>query len=280
MLYRFAHAGSTGALDADVAALKAASPLAHFWGRSPRSSAKAQENGNIAPFVPFLLAFGALGIVMAVLIVANVVGGAVVAGYRRIGILKSLGFTPAQVAAAYALPGRAARARRLPRSGRALGEPARDTAASPERRGLRGRHPRRPALDRRSASPHRSAALLPSPRCYPHSARDGSAPSRRSRADVRPGAAAATSHTAYSVACPSPVRSRSASQRHSLGRHAPCSRSPPYCLGATAVTFAVGLTGSLQTGRRRPLPRERATGAGRAAGRRRPASPIKGRGRV
>ncbi len=39
---------------------------------------------------------------MSVLIVANVVGGAVVSGYRRIGILKSLGFTPAQVALAYA----------------------------------------------------------------------------------------------------------------------------------------------------------------------------------
>jgi putative ABC transport system permease protein len=37
-----------------------------------------------------------------VLIVANVVSGAVVSGYRRIGILKSIGFTPGQVVAAYA----------------------------------------------------------------------------------------------------------------------------------------------------------------------------------
>ena len=65
-------------------------------------TAKVEEDGNIAPFVPFLLAFGILGIVMSVLIVANVVGGAVVSGYRRIGILKSIGFTPLQVAAAYA----------------------------------------------------------------------------------------------------------------------------------------------------------------------------------
>jgi putative ABC transport system permease protein len=36
-----------------------------------------------------------------VLIVANVVSGAVVSGYRRIGILKSIGFTPGQVVAAY-----------------------------------------------------------------------------------------------------------------------------------------------------------------------------------
>jgi putative ABC transport system permease protein len=42
-----------------------------------------------------------IGLVMSVLIVANVVSGAVVAGYRRIGILKSIGFTPGQVVAAY-----------------------------------------------------------------------------------------------------------------------------------------------------------------------------------
>src|SRR6185437_7753706 len=57
----------------------------------------------IAPWVPFIVAFGLIGIVMAVLIVANVVSGAVVAGTRRIGVLKSVGFSPAQVVAAYAL---------------------------------------------------------------------------------------------------------------------------------------------------------------------------------
>jgi putative ABC transport system permease protein len=40
--------------------------------------------------------------VMSVLIVANVVSGAVVSGYQRIGVLKSIGFTPGQVVAAYA----------------------------------------------------------------------------------------------------------------------------------------------------------------------------------
>jgi putative ABC transport system permease protein len=51
--------------------------------------------------VPFVVAFGVIGLAMSVLIVGNVVNGAVVAGYRRIGVLKSLGFTPAQVVAAY-----------------------------------------------------------------------------------------------------------------------------------------------------------------------------------
>ena len=80
----------------------AALPRGAVSGTMSYYTAKVRENGNIAPFVPFLLAFGILGILMSVLIVANVVGGAVVSGYRRIGILKSLGFTPAQVALAYA----------------------------------------------------------------------------------------------------------------------------------------------------------------------------------
>ena len=102
MLYRFADAGIGGPLRADAARLTAALPRRALAGTMSYYSAKIEEDGNIAPFVPFLLAFGILGILMSVLIVANVVGGAVVSGYRRIGILKSIGFTPMQVAAAYA----------------------------------------------------------------------------------------------------------------------------------------------------------------------------------
>ena len=48
-----------------------------------------------------MVAFALIGLIMAVLIVGNVVSGAVVAGYHRIGVLKSLGLTPAQVVVAY-----------------------------------------------------------------------------------------------------------------------------------------------------------------------------------
>ena len=102
MLYRFAHAGIGAQLHADVARLTQALPHGALAGSMSYYTAQVEEDGNIAPFVPFLLAFGLLGIVMSVLIVANVVGGAVVSGYRRIGILKIIGFTPLQVAAAYA----------------------------------------------------------------------------------------------------------------------------------------------------------------------------------
>ena len=50
---------------------------------------------------PFVVAFAVLGLVLAVLIMANVVSAAVIASYRRIGVLKSIGFTPAQVTATY-----------------------------------------------------------------------------------------------------------------------------------------------------------------------------------
>jgi ABC-type antimicrobial peptide transport system permease subunit len=42
-----------------------------------------------------------IGLVLAVLITGSVAGAAVTASYRRIGVLKSIGFTPAQVAAGY-----------------------------------------------------------------------------------------------------------------------------------------------------------------------------------
>ena len=51
--------------------------------------------------MPFIVAFGLIGLVMSVLIVGNVVSGAVAAGTRRIGVLKSIGFSPGQVVAAY-----------------------------------------------------------------------------------------------------------------------------------------------------------------------------------
>jgi ABC-type lipoprotein release transport system permease subunit len=45
--------------------------------------------------------FGLLGLLVAVLIIGNVVSGAVISGFRHIGVLKALGFTPRQVVAVY-----------------------------------------------------------------------------------------------------------------------------------------------------------------------------------
>jgi putative ABC transport system permease protein len=102
MLYRFQNAGSSGAISSDMTAVSAKLPPGAVVGSENWLSIQTQESGNIAPFVPFLVAFGVIGLVMSVLIVANVVSGAVVSGYQRIGVLKSIGFTPGQVVAAYA----------------------------------------------------------------------------------------------------------------------------------------------------------------------------------
>jgi putative ABC transport system permease protein len=104
MLYRFASAGTTAAVSADIAALRAALPPGALLG-TPQSylAIRRQAAAQIAPWVPFVVAFGVIALVMSVLIVVNVVSGAVVSGTRRIGILKSAGFTPGQVTAAYAL---------------------------------------------------------------------------------------------------------------------------------------------------------------------------------
>ena len=48
-----------------------------------------------------MVAFAVIGLVLAVLITASVVAAAVVASYRRIGVLKCIGFTPAQVTVTY-----------------------------------------------------------------------------------------------------------------------------------------------------------------------------------
>ena len=102
MLYRFRSAGSGAAISSDMAAVSARLPRGSVVGSESWLSIQTQESGGIAPFVPFLVAFGVIGLVMSVLIVANVVSGAVVSGYQRIGVLKSIGFTPGQVVAAYA----------------------------------------------------------------------------------------------------------------------------------------------------------------------------------
>jgi putative ABC transport system permease protein len=101
MLYRFATAGTAAQLRGDVAAVAAALPSGAVGGFSFWLTARQQATSNSAILAPFVEAFALIGVFMSVLIVANVVSGAVVAGYRRIGVLKSIGFSPAQVVVAY-----------------------------------------------------------------------------------------------------------------------------------------------------------------------------------
>jgi putative ABC transport system permease protein len=101
MLYRFTHAGSYGEVRADVAEVSRALPPGAVTGAASWLAAELQATSNGAIMEPFVVAFALIGLAMAVLIVGNVVSGAVVAGYQRIGVLKSIGLTPAQVVVAY-----------------------------------------------------------------------------------------------------------------------------------------------------------------------------------
>lgn len=101
MLYRFRDAGTDADVAAGRAAVAAAVPKGAMTGSQSYLTVRQQETANAMAFVPFLVAFGVLGLLLSVLVVGIVVSGAVGAATRRIGILKSLGFTPAQVVRAY-----------------------------------------------------------------------------------------------------------------------------------------------------------------------------------
>ena len=101
MLYRFSQAADATQMDARRAAIEAALPAGAVTGSQSWLAVKLDSAGQTVLYVPILIAFGLLGVLMAVLIVGNVVAGAVSTGTYRIGILKALGFTPAQVVRAY-----------------------------------------------------------------------------------------------------------------------------------------------------------------------------------
>ncbi len=102
MLYRFGSAGADAAVAASLSSATQTLPGRALLGSSTYLVAKRAADSSTAPVVPFVVAFAVLGLVMSVLVVANVVNGAVVAGYRTIGVLKALGFSPGQVVAGYA----------------------------------------------------------------------------------------------------------------------------------------------------------------------------------
>ncbi|AUG76549.1 hypothetical protein CFP65_1666 [Kitasatospora sp. MMS16-BH015] len=101
MLYRLAAHDTDAQLRAGLADLTAALPAEALTGSQQYLAVRNTAEGSSGTFVPFLVLFGVLGLVVAVLIVGSVVSGAVVAGFRHIGVLKAIGFTPAQVVAVY-----------------------------------------------------------------------------------------------------------------------------------------------------------------------------------
>ncbi|MQY08427.1 ABC transporter permease [Actinomadura macrotermitis] len=101
MRYRLRAAGTDAEVARARAAIAAALPPGTLDGAASYLKTKLAAERTSATFVPFVVAFGLLGLAMSVLIIGVVVSGSVGAATRRIGVLKSLGFTPAQVARAY-----------------------------------------------------------------------------------------------------------------------------------------------------------------------------------
>ncbi|MEV8411271.1 FtsX-like permease family protein, partial [Streptomyces niveus] len=101
MLYRFDAAATTADVRTGRAAVTASVPAGAVTGAQSWLTVREVAARDTALFVPFLVAFGVLGLVMSVLVVGNVVAGSVGTGLRRIGILKAVGCTPSQVVRAY-----------------------------------------------------------------------------------------------------------------------------------------------------------------------------------
>jgi putative ABC transport system permease protein len=103
LLYRFSSSATATDITSDINEIKAALPSGAVQSHVSYLDIRQSEQSAIAPWVPFIIAFGVIALIISVLIVVNVVGGAVVAGTTRIGVLKSIGFTPFQVVACYVL---------------------------------------------------------------------------------------------------------------------------------------------------------------------------------
>lgn len=101
MLYRLATADTVAQMDSGRAAVQDLVGDSAMTGSTSWLTTRTRSAGNTVLLVPFLIAFGVLGVLMAVLIIGNVIAGAVSTGTRRIGILKALGLTPKQVVRAY-----------------------------------------------------------------------------------------------------------------------------------------------------------------------------------
>ncbi|MCH0561182.1 FtsX-like permease family protein [Streptomyces sp. MUM 16J] len=103
MLYRFTSAATQAEVDRGMDEVASDLPKGALLAAQSYLTVKAAIASGPGVYVPFLMVFGVLGVLVAVLIVANVISGAVVSGFKHIGVLKSLGFTARQVVSVYLL---------------------------------------------------------------------------------------------------------------------------------------------------------------------------------
>ncbi|AJT66009.3 hypothetical protein T261_4355 [Streptomyces lydicus] len=101
MLYRFTDSSTQPQLRAGLTKATVELPADSLTTTQSYLTLKRAFSSRADAYLPFMTLFGVLGLLVSVLIVGNVVSGAIVSGHRHIGVLKSLGFTPNQVVAVY-----------------------------------------------------------------------------------------------------------------------------------------------------------------------------------
>jgi putative ABC transport system permease protein len=97
MLYRVSPAATAADLTKAVSAITASMPSTAVAGVETYLTQRENVNRTAAIFVPILLAFSIFALVAAAFVIADLVSGIVLVGYRDIGIMKAVGFTPGQV---------------------------------------------------------------------------------------------------------------------------------------------------------------------------------------
>ncbi|HEY9287134.1 MAG TPA: FtsX-like permease family protein, partial [Candidatus Dormibacteraeota bacterium] len=102
MAYRLSQAGTTSQINAVANAITAELPGGAVVDSNNYLDAKLSADRTTAVMIPFLLAFSGFALLASALIIANLVSGAVIAGTRDIGVMKSVGYTPWQVVLVFA----------------------------------------------------------------------------------------------------------------------------------------------------------------------------------
>jgi putative ABC transport system permease protein len=101
MAYRFPGAPTKNDLGAALDRLKAAFPAGALTGSASYLNTKAVVGTTDSFILSFLVAFSLVALGAAAVMVGNVVAGAVLTGYREIGIMKAIGYTRGQVVAVF-----------------------------------------------------------------------------------------------------------------------------------------------------------------------------------
>ena len=93
MLYTFRHASTVAQVSADLAELQAALPAGAIIGHAVALSSENLATMGNGIHASSTVPYAVMALLLAAVIIAAVAAAAVTAGYRRIGVLKSIGFT-------------------------------------------------------------------------------------------------------------------------------------------------------------------------------------------